>query len=55
MAMDPLESFPNNGAGYSLLVDREAGHVRVASLGDLKRLLIKVLELEKVDYLLIGC
>ena len=52
-AIDPPESFPNDGAGYPPLADPPAGHVRAASVEDLKTLL-KALALEKVDYLLIG-
>ena len=52
-AIDPPESFPDDGAGYPPLAEPKAGHVRAASVEDLKTLL-KALELEKVDYLLIG-
>ena len=52
-AIDPPDSLPDDGAGNLPLADPKAGHVRAASVEDLKTLL-KALELEKVDYLLIG-
>lgn len=37
-AIDPPESFPDDGAGQPPLADPDAGHVRAASVEDLKTL-----------------
>ena len=51
--VDPPESSPGDDAGQKPLTGRDSGHVRAASVEDLKTLL-KALQQENVDYLLIG-